>query len=412
MNKKLFEASFDEISKQEWLDKILKDLKGKSFDSLLWNMDDKSQFQPFYNNERDQQYDALFHTEIVDQLNDTSWKIIQDLKATSMDEVNKALQSDVDIIYRDEKDTLINDTHIYCDISNKESLDSIKSKYPVIELIINPIKQWIDGDKIDLALLKEKGISIGIDSTVFHNAGAEDVYELTLLISSLNEYFHYLKSQNASPNKLVIELAVGINFYSSIAKFRSLRIVLKKLLDAYQFNEFEIQIIASTSSYYNSHKDQYSNLLRHTTMGLSAVLGGCDALKIYPFDGGSSLSHRMARNIQHLLKEEAYIDKVQDMMAGSYFIEELTLSFIKNAWDEFREIEGNGGFITTLKSSDIKKKINQQHLSRVKKYKNNESTMIGVNKFIASDDNIETIASPNESGNAWNLPKLTLSTSI
>jgi len=147
-------------------------------------------------------------------------------------------------------------------------------------------------------------------------------------------------------------------------------------------------------------------------MGLSAVFGSCDGLKITPFDKGSPLSYRMARNIQHLLKEEAYIDKVQDMMAGSYFIEELTLTFIDKVWESFREMEDRGGFISISRSGEIKKEIIKQHKKRVEGYKNLDSTMIGVNKFtLSDDDNSEEIEESN-ANHPWILPSITLSTTI
>ena len=48
-------------------------------------------------------------------------------------------------------------------------------------------------------------------------------------------------------------------------------------------------------------------------------------------------SERIARNIQIILKEESYFDKVVDPAAGSYYIESLTDSLVENAWQLFLE---------------------------------------------------------------------------
>ncbi len=414
MSSSLFESEFDAVTNQEWMDKIVKDLKGASYEKLNWNLDANTIIHPFYTQERNKEFDTTIHQEIVSQLKANSWLIIQDLKGAPKDEIEKALASDVSIIQRSEKDELLNKSSISCEITSKESLQSIRSKYLDIKLYTDPIKNWIEGNTqyVDLDLLLENDLNLSISSSPFHNAGADDILELALLLSSLNEYLHHLRSHEKTPKEINIEVAIGINFYSGVAKLRSLRILLKKLLDAYQLNGVKINIIASTSSYYNSHCDQHTNLLRHTTMGLSAVLGACDGLKISPFDNGSSLSYRMARNIQHLLKEEAYIDKVQDMMAGSYFIEELTLTFIDKVWESFREMEDREGLLKGLKSGEIKEVLNQQHQQRVKGYNAEENTMIGVNKFGLADENVTKKTKVSEDDRPWVLPSITLSTTI
>ena len=66
---------------------------------------------------------------------------------------------------------------------------------------------------------------------------------------------------------------------------------------------------------------------------MSAILGGCDALMIRPynqsFEAPNDFSNRLARNQHHILLEESFLGKVQDPSAGSYYIETLTQQFLK-----------------------------------------------------------------------------------
>ena len=60
-----------------------------------------------------------------------------------------------------------------------------------------------------------------------------------------------------------------------------------------------------------------------TTQSMSAILGGVDALQVTPSDtlqnpDNDNFSRRMARNVQHILRLECYLDKVADPAAGSY----------------------------------------------------------------------------------------------
>ncbi len=58
----------------------------------------------------------------------------------------------------------------------------------------------------------------------------------------------------------------------------------------------------------------------------------------------------MARNTQAILKEEAYLDKVADPSAGSYYIESLTSSLVEHAWQYFLGIEEKGGYVKAFVS--------------------------------------------------------------
>lgn len=84
------------------------------------------------------------------------------------------------------------------------------------------------------------------------------------------------------------------------------------------------------------------------TEAMSAALGGVDSMTVVPFDKTyetpDEFSERLARNQQLLLKEESHFDKVVDPAAGSYYIENLTVSIAKQAWELFLAVEEEGGF--------------------------------------------------------------------
>ena len=80
------------------------------------------------------------------------------------------------------------------------------------------------------------------------------------------------------------------------------------------------------------------------------------------YDAPNEFSERMARNQQLLLKEESHFDKVIDPAAGSYYIENLTVSIAKQAWDLFLAAEEDGGFVCfreSRKSAGCRKREQQ-----------------------------------------------------
>ena len=88
--------------------------------------------------------------------------------------------------------------------------------------------------------------------------------------------------------------------------------------------------------------DLYTNMIRATTMSMSAVLGGAARLTVLPYDAGrealatypQAFSRRIARNVQHLLKMESGFDQLSDPAAGSYYIETLTRQLADQMWRE------------------------------------------------------------------------------
>ena len=71
---------------------------------------------------------------------------------------------------------------------------------------------------------------------------------------------------------------------------------------------------------------------------LSAVIGGVDSLLVTPSDEAKPddpFARRMARNVQHLLQAESYLNRVVDPAAGAYYIEHMTERIAEQAWQQF-----------------------------------------------------------------------------
>jgi methylmalonyl-CoA mutase len=116
---------------------------------------------------------------------------------------------------------------------------------------------------------------------------------------------------------------------------------------------------------------------------MSAVLGGCNSLSITPFnfayENPSDFTLRVARNIQIIIKEEAYLNKVQDVSKGSYYIENLTDELVTKALNLFKEIEANGGFLANIKNGSIQNSIHLVNSKKEQEYRDGNRSLLGVN---------------------------------
>lgn len=139
-------------------------------------------------------------------------------------------------------------------------------------------------------------------------------------------------------------ISVGNSFFLEIAKLRALRILWANLLQAWGLEAPHsippVEVHPAPDGLVN---DQHLNMIRLTVQALSAVIGGCDLLMLPPSDvmeatGPSDAGRRVARNIQHILRMESHLDAVEDPAGGSYSVEYLTDSIIERVWDAFLSV--------------------------------------------------------------------------
>jgi methylmalonyl-CoA mutase len=174
--------------------------------------------------------------------------------------------------------------------------------------------------------------ALAIRADHFHNAGGNAVHELAFAIAAGVERLA------AGDREVSFVFAVGSNYFFEIAKLRAARILWAQAARAFGAPE-DMYLYVRTAIANKSLYDPYTNLLRVTTEALSAVLGGCDALIVEPFE----FSQRLATNLQLLLKHESHLNEASDPAAGSYYIEWLTDAMAREAWKLFQEVEAKGG---------------------------------------------------------------------
>ena len=75
------------------------------------------------------------------------------------------------------------------------------------------------------------------------------------------------------------------------------------------------------------------------------------------------------------------MDKIVDPAAGSYYVETLTVSIAKQAWDLFLSIEKDGGFLAQVKSSKVQEVINGSGKARHEAVSKRKEILLGTNQY-------------------------------
>jgi len=234
--------------------------------------------------------------------------------------------------------------------------------------------------------------SISISGYHMQEAGATAVQELAFTIADGLEYVRAalskgLKVDDFAP-RLSFFFAIGMNFFMEIAKLRAARYLWAKLMK--QFDPQDPQSLAlrthcQTSGVSLTEQDPYNNVVRTTIEALAAVLGGTQSLHTNALDEAIALptpfSAGIARNTQLVIQEESGIPHVIDPLAGSYYIESLTDSLVKEAEKLIAEVEALGGMTKAVESGLPKLKIEEAAARRQARVDRGEDVIVGVNKY-------------------------------
>lgn len=233
--------------------------------------------------------------------------------------------------------------------------------------------------------------TILVDTTPYHNGGANAVQELATAVSTGVSHIEELSKRGLSLetilSKIVFQFSIGANFFMEIAKLRAARILWSKVAELYSADEEKrgMVISAATSSFTKTVNDPYVNLLRAGNEAFAAVLGGIQYLHVSAFNepegNGTDFSERIARNTQLILKEEAHLTMPVDPAGGSWYIEQLTKELAEKAWEQFLVIDEMGGMIEALQQGWLQSEIAQIRVSREEAIATRKQTIVGTNKY-------------------------------
>lgn len=232
--------------------------------------------------------------------------------------------------------------------------------------------------------------AITIHGSYFTNAGSSITQSLAFTLAIGADYLTWLTDVGLPVSdvagKLKFNFAVSSNYFMEIAKFRAARFLWAKIAESYDGKcKVAMNIHAETSKWNKTAYDPYVNVLRATTEAMSAAIGIVDSMTVIPFDvtfeASSEIAERIARNTQIILQEEAYLKKIVDPSAGSYYIESLTDSLVTEAWKLFLTIQEKGGFVNAFKEGFIQSQVKEVAQKRENAVATRREILLGTNQF-------------------------------
>jgi methylmalonyl-CoA mutase len=183
------------------------------------------------------------------------------------------------------------------------------------------------------------------DGRSWHEQGATEAEELGATLAQAVAMMRKLERLNDVylARSVAVTLAAGQDMFTTLAKFRAMRLLWRRVLEAAGLPDAPLKLHAETSWRMMATLDPHSNILRATTAVFGAGLGGADSICVLPFSLAqglpNSFARRVARNVQTVLMEESNLWRVADPASGAGYVEELTRALCEKAWTVFQQAE-------------------------------------------------------------------------
>ncbi|MDE5882149.1 MAG: methylmalonyl-CoA mutase small subunit [Muribaculaceae bacterium] len=434
---KLFDM-FEPVSTEDWVAKINVDLKGADFNKkLVWRTNEGFNVMPFY---RRSDLKELAHMGTVPgqfpyvrgTKDSNNWLIRQQIQGNSPEEVNSEARHAIDrgvdsigiklgrditaeqlALVLQDIDLKKIEVNVSCCMGKAVEIARMLVAYLKEKGLENDFHGSIDFNPFKRLLrhgldfprdLKEEALAMyeavkdvpnlkcyAVDSYMLNNAGAYITQELGYALAWGAEWMTLLTEAGLTPcevaKRIKFNMGISSNYFMELAKFRAARMLWAEIVKAYGAEDecCKMTVHAVTSQFNQTIYDAHVNLLRSMTETMSAALAGVDSIETLPFDlqykRPDEFSERIARNQQLLLREESHLNKVVDPAGGSYYIENLTASIAKVAWELFNKVEDEGGFLTLLKKGEIQKAVNESGVKRHTDVARRKEILLGTNQY-------------------------------
>ena len=241
--------------------------------------------------------------------------------------------------------------------------------------------------------------TISISGYHIREAGSTAVQEIAFTMANGIAYVEAAREAGLDVDSFAPRLSffwnAHNNLFEEVAKFRAARRMWAKIMterfgardERSKLLRFHTQTGGSTLT----AQQPEINIVRVTVQALSAVLGGTQSLHTNGYDEALGLpttkAAKIALRTQQIVGFESGVADTPDPLAGSYFVEALTDEVEQAAWKYIEQIDSMGGAVAAIEAGFMQGEIEQAAYAFAKAVDDQESMVVGVNRF--ADDDVE-----------------------
>lgn len=247
------------------------------------------------------------------------------------------------------------------------------------------------GDSIEYAV-KQMPRSNPVSICGYHirESGATPAQEIAYAFEISKAYIDNVVQRGISPEEFVGRFSFNFNVYGNmweqIAKFRAARKLWAKMLkNEYNVSEkkklFLRGLFGGGGSGLTKQQPE-NNIMRGAYYALGAALSGAQTTALCSFDEAYTIptprSALLSLRTLEMLMDEVGLRDTVDPLAGSYFIESITLEMEEKILEEMNEVEKLGGMVNCISNGLIQRKVSKQAYEFEKGLETGEYKKIGI----------------------------------
>jgi len=241
--------------------------------------------------------------------------------------------------------------------------------------------------------------SVSVSGYHIAEAGANPITQLALTLSNGFTYVEYYLARGMDIN----DIAPNLSFFFSngmdpeytvigrVAR-RIWAVAMKKRYGASERGQ-KLKYHIQTSGRSLHSQDIQFNDIRTTLQALCAIYDNCNSLHTNAYDEAittpSSESVRRALAIQLIINREWGLAKNENMLQGSFIVDELTDLVEEAVLCEFERISDRGGVLGAMETGYQRSRIQDESLYYERLKHSGEYPIIGVNTFRNPDANFD-----------------------
>jgi methylmalonyl-CoA mutase N-terminal domain/subunit len=244
---------------------------------------------------------------------------------------------------------------------------------------------------------------ISISGYHIREAGSTAVQELAFTLRDGLEYVEWVVRHGMGVDEFAPHLSFFFNahndLFEEVAKYRAARRVwarvMRQRFGAQNPRSWLCRFHTQTAGCSLTAQQPYNNVVRTTLQALAAVLGGTQSLHTNSLDEAWALPTEEAVTIalrtQQVIAHESGIANTVDPLAGSYFVEKLTLETEQACYKYFDKIDALGGMVAAIEKGFPQKEIHDAAYAYQQAVERKEAVIVGVNDFVTEEERPITI---------------------
>jgi methylmalonyl-CoA mutase N-terminal domain/subunit len=245
--------------------------------------------------------------------------------------------------------------------------------------------------------------TISISGYHIREAGSTALQELAFTIYDGVEYVEWAKRRGLDVDDFGPRLSFFFNshndFFEEIGKFRAARKIWYRLMkDRFGAKEDRTRLMrfhTQTAGVSLTAQQPLNNIARVAIQGLAAVLGGTQSLHTDSYDEALALptaeSARIALRTQQIIAYESGAAQTVDPLAGSYFVERMTLDMEQGAFDYFEKLDAMGGMVRAIEKGYPQKEVAEASYQFQRATEAKEKITVGANDFVIEETTPEIL---------------------